>query len=72
MAIVDLDAYLLALIKKVHPLAPMFHGVNTSNLTVKNAESYGFKIEDSKPQGTMFMGESELKNDTNETQTIHS
>nr|MCX3330865.1 ETX/MTX2 family pore-forming toxin [Bacillus pacificus] len=59
-------------VKKTHPLGPIFHGVNTSHLPIKNAESYGFKIENSKPQGTMFMGESELKNDTNETQTIHS
>ncbi|MFK4322822.1 hypothetical protein ABH946_005582 [Bacillus sp. RC145] len=74
MAIVDLDAYLLALAKKwfPDPISKLISKVDTSYLTVKNAESYGFEIKSSKPQGTMFMGESVLKNDTNETQLIHS
>ncbi|PNK24686.1 hypothetical protein CBR59_24400 [Bacillus thuringiensis] len=73
MAIVDLDAYLLALAKKVYsPIAPLLNRVNTSSLKVKNAESYGFEIKNNKPQGTMFMGEAALRNDTNETQTIKS
>ncbi|MFK4316137.1 MULTISPECIES: ETX/MTX2 family pore-forming toxin [unclassified Bacillus (in: firmicutes)] len=72
MAIVDLDAYLTALAKKVFPIPQMIKGVFTSELSIENAESYGFEIKNSKPQGTMFMGESVLKNDTNETQLIHS
>ncbi|MDO6634157.1 ETX/MTX2 family pore-forming toxin [Bacillus toyonensis] len=74
MAIVDLDAYLLALSKKVlaAPFDPFISRVNTSRLAVKNAESYGFEIKESKPQGTMFIGESILNNRTNETQTLHS
>ncbi|WP_241139326.1 ETX/MTX2 family pore-forming toxin [Bacillus mycoides] len=75
MTIVDLDAYLLTLAKKAFasaPIAPFISRVNTSSLEVKNAESYGFEIKDSKPQGTMFIGESILNNRTNETQTLHS
>lgn len=74
MAIVDLDAYLLALAKKYYPdmFSQFISRVDTSMLGVKNAESYGFEIKNNKPQGTMFMGEAALKNDTNETQTIKS
>ncbi|WP_170959395.1 ETX/MTX2 family pore-forming toxin [Bacillus thuringiensis] len=74
MAIFDLDAYLVALAKKYYPdiFSQFISRVDTSFLAVKNAESYGFEIKNSKPQGTMFIGESVLKNDTNETQTIHS
>ncbi|MCZ6943697.1 hypothetical protein EJ131_24925 [Bacillus mycoides] len=72
MAIVDLDAYLFALVKKVFPFPQMLKGVLTSELSIANAESYGFEIKNSKPQGTMFMGESVLENDTSETQLIHS
>ncbi|PEK11072.1 ETX/MTX2 family pore-forming toxin [Bacillus toyonensis] len=46
--------------------------MDTSRLTVENAESYGFEIKESKPQGTMFMGESTLNNRTDETQTLNS
>lgn len=70
MAIADLDKYLIELGKKLGDSRII--GVNTSELTVHNQESYAFVIEDSKPQGTMFMGESVLANNTNETQTIHS
>lgn len=74
MAIVDLDAYLFALMKKSHgdPVSEWLYRVDTSKLKVKNAESYGFEIKNSKPQGTLFIGESELANKTNETQTIKS
>ncbi|MCC2327599.1 ETX/MTX2 family pore-forming toxin [Bacillus wiedmannii] len=71
MAIFDLDAYLLALSKKALPFFEVSR-IDTSGLSSKNAESYGFEIENSKPQGTMFVGEAELTNKTNETQTIHS
>ncbi|PHC64740.1 ETX/MTX2 family pore-forming toxin [Bacillus toyonensis] len=72
MAIFDLDAYLLRIVKEIPIYGSMMNAVDTSRLTIKNAESYGFEIKNSKPQGTMFIGESVLKNDTNETQTIHS
>lgn len=74
MAIFDLDAYLVELVKKGlgFPYPQILKRLDTSKLTVKNAESYGFEIKNSKPQGTMFIGESVLKNDTNETQTIKS
>ncbi|MED3529014.1 hypothetical protein CON21_22415 [Bacillus thuringiensis] len=73
MAIFDLDTYLLDLFKKVvdSDLEPALR-VYTSDLAVKNEEIYGFEIKESKPQGTMFMGESILNNRTNETQTILS
>ncbi|MED1436763.1 MULTISPECIES: ETX/MTX2 family pore-forming toxin [Bacillus] len=73
MAIADLDVYLIALIKKTYPEYASYEATSdTSKLSIKNTESYGFEIKENKPQGTMFMGESVLKNDTNETQTIHS
>ncbi|OUB79386.1 ETX/MTX2 family pore-forming toxin [Bacillus wiedmannii] len=73
MAIVDLDAYLLALSKKVFAdFSPFLSKTDTSHLKVQNAESYGFEIKGNKPQGTMFIGESILNNRTNETQTLHS
>ncbi|MBK5424202.1 MULTISPECIES: ETX/MTX2 family pore-forming toxin [Bacillus] len=73
MAIFDLDAYLVALAKKVAPsYAPLITEAITTSLSIENAESYGFEIKSSKPQGTMFIGESDLRNDTNDTQTIHS
>ncbi|WP_180250245.1 ETX/MTX2 family pore-forming toxin [Bacillus toyonensis] len=70
MAIVDLDAYLVELFKKIMYPSPTRE--DTTNLTVKHAESYGFEIKANKPQGTLFMGEAVLENKTNETQTLKS
>jgi hypothetical protein len=73
MGIFDLDAHLLKLAKeKMGMFEPFINKVDTSTLTVQNQESYGLEIISSKPQGTMFVGESVLRNQTNDPQTINS
>ncbi|MED3635167.1 ETX/MTX2 family pore-forming toxin [Bacillus thuringiensis] len=75
MAIFDLDAYLLKLKKEEFSVFEMMmtvRGVDSSKLAIQNAESYGLEIIESKPQGEMFLGESILRNQTNESQIINS
>ncbi|MGG1151575.1 ETX/MTX2 family pore-forming toxin [Bacillus wiedmannii] len=73
MAIIDLDAYLLEAAKKMLP-DPLFKEirVDTSSLSVKDGNSYGIEITSNKPQGTMYMGDADLINNTNESQIMHS
>ncbi|WP_394514231.1 ETX/MTX2 family pore-forming toxin [Priestia aryabhattai] len=72
MTIFDLDVYLTELGNRVVSSYGSIYEVTSSQLSVKNAESYGLEIAQRKPLETMFIGESELTNDTDETQSINS
>lgn len=69
MGIFDLDAYLLKVLKG---RSSSFTGVDTSGLSITDGAIYGLEITSSKPEETMFIGQSVLNNNTNETQTINS